>query len=166
MRRQLLNVDFQPAGMRGIGHRQCDDHGQFELDELLYKVQTLVQVGRIHHCENAIRRLRSRHPAKNHVDRNLFLKRMGTEPVRAWQVDEFDRLIVGLERADMTFDGDARIISDSLPQPRQAIEQCALPRIRTANNRNAGIRLAAPGNVFEKYAGFGGFRHRCRDASR
>ncbi len=91
---------------------------------------------------------------------------MGAEPMRAWQVDEFYRLIVGLERADMTFDSDARIIADSLPQPRQAIEQCAFPRIRTANNRNAGIRLPAPGNVFEKYAGFGSFRHRCRGASR
>ncbi len=91
---------------------------------------------------------------------------MGAEPMRAWQVDEFYRLIVGLERADMTFDSDARIIADSLAQPRQAIEQCALPRIRTTNNRNAGIRLPAPGNVFEKYAGFGGLRHRCRDASR
>ncbi len=91
---------------------------------------------------------------------------MGAEPMRTRQVDEFDRLIVGLESADMAFDSDARIIADSLPQARQAIEQCAFPRIRTANNRYAGIRLPAPGNVFEKYAGFGGFRHRCRDASR
>jgi len=65
----------------------------------------------------------------------------------------------------VAFDGYAGIVANALPQASQTIEECALARIRATDNRDAGIRLPASWNVVEKYAGFGGFSHRYRDAS-
>ena len=74
--------------------------------------------------------------------------------MRAWKVDEFQGLVAHLERADVTLDRDARVIADPLAQPGQAIEECALTGIGTADNRYAGTWLPAYGNVRYGYAGF------------
>jgi hypothetical protein len=72
---------------------------------------------------------------------------MRAETMRAGQVDELDDAVISPEGADMLFDGDARVITDALSQARQAIEQCAFARIGATDNRNAGSRLPAYGNV-------------------
>ena len=87
---------------------------------------------------------------------------MGAEPVRAWQIDEFYRLIVEFERADMTFDSDARIIADSLPQPRQAVEYGAFATVGITDHRDAGSRLPANGDLVDGDSGFFGASHRSR----
>ena len=68
--------------------------------------------------------------------------------------DEFDDAIVGLQRPDMLFDGNARVIADTLPEASEAIEECAFARIGTTDNRYAGTWLPAYGNVRYGYAGF------------
>ncbi len=85
--------------------------------------------------------------------------------MRAWKVDELNDLMVNFEQSNVTFDGYAGIVTNALPQAGQTIEECALARIRATDNRDAGIWLPASWNVVEKYAGFGCFSHRYRDAS-
>ena len=75
--------------------------------------------------------------------------------MRAWQVNEFEGDIVGLQQANVPLDRNARVVADTLAQTRQSIEECALTGIRTADNRNAGARRPVYGNVFYGYASFG-----------
>jgi hypothetical protein len=42
--------------------------------------------------------------------------------VRAWKVDQFDGLVIGLQCTDVPLDSDARIITDALAHACQAIE--------------------------------------------
>ena len=72
---------------------------------------------------------------------------MSTETVRARKVNQFYSLAIGLQGADMPFDGNAGIIANTLPETRQSIEQSAFARIWTADDRNAGIGLPAYGNI-------------------
>ena len=85
--------------------------------------------------------------------------------MRARQVDELNDLVVNFEQSNMALDSYAGIVANALPQAGQTIEKCALARIRATDDRDAGICLPASWNVVEKYAGFGGFSHRYRDAS-
>jgi len=91
---------------------------------------------------------------------------MRTQSVRSRQINKLDCLVIGFELTNMAFDRYTRIIADPLPQSGQAIKQGAFARIWTADNRNAGIGLPASWNIFEEYAGFGGFSHRCREGLR
>ena len=67
--------------------------------------------------------------------------------MRAGQVDQFYRPLAGPERADVAFDGYARVIADALGQAGQPIEQRALAGIRIADDRNTGIGLVLNGNL-------------------
>jgi hypothetical protein len=166
MGRQFFYINTQTARLRGIHHRQCNDDRTFKLDQLLHKVKALVEIGRVNDGQNSIRRLSARHASENYVDRELFFERMCAESVRTGQVDEFDRLIVGLKQSDVALDGDTRVVAYALPQTRQSIEERAFSRIGCADNRDAGVGLPASWDVFEKYAGFGSLSHRCLDVSR
>jgi hypothetical protein len=47
---------------------------------------------------------------------------MSAEPVRAWKVDQLDRLVITLQCANMPLDRNARIITDALAKACQTIE--------------------------------------------
>lgn len=65
--------------------------------------------------------------------------------MRARKVDQLQFYIVNFDFADVALDRDARVISDALSQAGQAIEESAFTGVRTADNRNAGVRLPAYG---------------------
>ena len=90
---------------------------------------------------------------------------MGAETMRARQVDELNDLTINFEQANVAFNRYAGIVANALSKTGQTIKKSTFARIRAANDRDAGIRLPASWNVIEKYAGFGGFSHRYRDAS-
>jgi hypothetical protein len=139
LRGQPGDVDAQTLELRGIRHRQGDDHGPLEFEQLLQQIQALVEVGAVEDGEYPVGRRGAVHVPENHVNGDLLLERMGAECVGAGQVDEFERPVVHLERADVALDRDTRVITDTLPQPGQAIEQCALAGIGVADNRYAGV---------------------------
>ena len=110
---------------------------------MLHQVKALVKVGRVDDGEYRIGRLRALHAAENHVDGDLFFERVGAEPMRTRQIDELDRAVISLERTDVFFDRDARVVAGLLSQAGQAIEKGALARIRIADDRDAGRRMPA-----------------------
>jgi len=114
---------------------------------LLHQVQALIKISRIDDGKNSVGRLGTFHATEYHIDRDLFFKGVCGEPVRTGKIHEFDGLVVSFQLANMAFNRDARIIADALPEPCQAIKKSAFARIWTTDNRNAGIRLPAYGNI-------------------
>ena len=114
---------------------------------MLHQVQALIKISRIDDGKNSVGRLRTFHATEYHIDRDLFFKGMCSEPMCARKIHELDGLVVGFQLANMAFNRDARIIADTLSEPCQAIKKSALARIWTTDNRNAGIRLPAYGNI-------------------
>jgi len=110
--------------------------------------------------------LRAGHTAENYVDGNLLFEGMRTQSMGARQIDKLDSLVVDFERADMTFNRNAGVVANPLPETGQSIKQCALAGIWITDHRDAGIRLPAPGDVVKRNASFGRFSHRCWCASR
>jgi hypothetical protein len=115
MRRQLVHIDFQTVQFSGIRHGQGDNDRALELYQLLHEIQSLVEIGRIDNGKNTVRRLGTGHATKDHVDRYLLLERMSAQRVRSRQIDKLDGPVVGLERADMPLDRNARVVADPLP---------------------------------------------------
>ena len=72
---------------------------------------------------------------------------MRAQSMRTRKVDQLYRLLICFQGTDVPLYGDTRIIADALPEPCQAIKKSALARIWTTDNRNAGIRLPAYGNI-------------------
>jgi hypothetical protein len=96
----------------------------------------------------------------------MFFQRMGTETMCARKINQLNRLVVRLQRADVSFDGDARIVTDALSQARQTIKERTFSGIRTTDNRYAGVRLPAYWDVLQEYAGFGLLSHQTRETTR
>ena len=144
---ERVNIDDDAAGLRRVRHRQRNDDRPLEIQQLLYEVKPLVEIGRVDHREDGIGRLRAFHATEDDVDRDLFFEGMSAKPVSARQVDEFYRLVVRLQRANVFLDRDARVIADALPQAGKAIKECAFAGIGTTDNRDAGGRSPAYGNV-------------------
>ena len=160
--RQLLNVNLDAFGIRGIEHRQRYGNGNAELKQLLHEVQTLIQIGRINNRENAVRRPHALQPTENDIDRDLFFVGVRAQCMRAGQINQFDRDVIDTNRADMAFNSDARVISDALPQTRQAIEYRAFATVGIADHRYAGNGLPAYGYLADGDFGFFGASHRSR----
>jgi hypothetical protein len=85
--------------------------------------------------------------AEHDVYRYVFFQGMRAESVCTGKVNQFDGLVVRLQCANVPLNRDARVISDALAKACQAIKECALAGIRATDNRYAGIRLPANGNV-------------------
>ncbi len=82
--------------------------------------------------------------------------------MRAGQINLFDRDVINTHRTDVAFNSDARIISDALPQSRQAIKHRAFATVGIADHRYAGSGLPAYGNLAYGDSGFLRASHRSR----
>lgn len=79
--------------------------------------------------------------------------------MRARQVDEFGGRGICSEIADVTFDGDARVVADALLETRQPVKERALAAIGGADNRDTRIDALRYGYLVWTYADFGLFSH-------
>ena len=79
--------------------------------------------------------------------------------MRTWQIDEFYRLVIDLEDADVALNRNARVIADALFQTRQTVKQCALAGIRIANDRDAGVGALGNGDLIGGKADFRALSH-------
>ena len=74
VRNQCVQIDDHAAGFGGIRHRQRDNDGPLEIQQLLHQVQALVKVGRIDDRENGVRWLSTLHATEDHIDSDLFFE--------------------------------------------------------------------------------------------
>ena len=127
---------------------------------MLDEVQALVKIGRVDDRENPVRVSCAFHVTENHVDRNLLFQGVRAQRVRTRKVDQLERFLADPERTDMPLDRNARVITDSLTQSGQSIEQGALAGIGITDDRNTCVGSTACGNLVGGNAYFGGLSHR------
>ena len=160
--RQFFHIDAEPFRHRHVEHRQCNGYRHTEFSNLLHEIQTLVQVRRIDDRENAVGRPRTFQAPENDIDRDLLLKGVRAERVRAGKVNELDATIIELGDADVPLNGYAWVVTNALVQSRQSIEQRALTAIRISDHRDAGIGLPTNRDLVDRDPGFRGASHRLR----
>ena len=107
---QPTEVDLAPFALRRIDHRQRDDHGPAEVDELLEQIEPLVKTRRVDDGQDGFRARRTRNAAEQYVDGDLLVGGRRAQGIRARQVDEIERHAAERAAADAPLDRDSGIV--------------------------------------------------------
>ena len=131
---QCLEVDGDSQFFGDVVHVQRDDDRSIQLQHLRGQKQVALQIGCVQNAHDHVRRGVVVMSQKDVEDDGL-VRLVDRQTVRPRQVKNLHRRtgVGGPKRSGTSFDGDAGVVADALPEAGQGIEQRALAGVGIAD---------------------------------